>query len=839
MRQRPFRTRERGMALLLTLFALVVLSVIGLGMMSATNMETSISGNYRDKQSVLYAVSSGLQEARDRIQPANLSIVPPVALPSLSAANVIYIVNPRAGETVAPWDINNTYKDTQLCQEHVLGLSGTAGVPCTELPSGAGWYSVVDDSSPASAPWNAYAPYLNYKWTRITLKANNTSPVPVNGNTSDGRQVCWDGAHQVVLPAGYGTGCGPNGSIASVTVTNGGTGYTSVPAVTIAAPPAGGTQASGIAEITPISTGQVASVTIGDGGYYTSVPAVSFAGGGGSGAAGTAVWSAPGAGVAFLSLTAAGTQCYAVAPTVAITGGGGSGATGSATLAGTRSCIASWNPAAHCSGLKNTTVAAVSLGGPGSGFTGTLVFDNGGHIGSFTIQQPGSGYASAPTTASNDTLTANGCTVTPNASVGFVVQSVSLTNGGSGYTSTPAVTAATGAGSAAAAPTATATLGTATGTPGQVTDVIITSPGTGYVTAPTVVFGAGTGGAVATANLGSTYSVTGITLSNAGSGYTSPPAIAIGGGGGSGSAASATLATGPTYGKVYVITTLAQTSSGARAMSQMEVAGPVTGVNFVSGMALAGPNPNIGSLPDSSGFAVSGHDANSCSETPVPDLAAMGGFDDPNANPPTNSVNTITSAIPSGRTGNYTGSGGTPSVTNTYGGLGDTMSSPTGLKALIDAALAAPGANAYGSNPGSIAYGTAANPVVDFVDGDLNLGGSVDGYGVLVVTGTLSVSGGFSWHGIVLVIGDGVASFSGGGSGQITGALTVARIWDGFATKNLLSSLGSPTISWSGGGGNGIQYDHCWADKLMSRVPFIPPPSLKPLKVLGIRTLSQ
>ena len=39
------------MALLVAMFTLVLLSVIGLGLMYSTNMETNINANYRDKQS--------------------------------------------------------------------------------------------------------------------------------------------------------------------------------------------------------------------------------------------------------------------------------------------------------------------------------------------------------------------------------------------------------------------------------------------------------------------------------------------------------------------------------------------------------------------------------------------------------------------------------------------------------------------------------------------------------------------------------------------------------------------------------------------------------------------
>ena len=97
---------------------------------------------------------AGLHEARDRIQPATRNIVAPSAEPSLSAANVIYIINPRNGETVAPWDMTNKYADTELCQEKVLELTGTFGIPCTTIASGSSWYSVVDNSQVSSAPWN-------------------------------------------------------------------------------------------------------------------------------------------------------------------------------------------------------------------------------------------------------------------------------------------------------------------------------------------------------------------------------------------------------------------------------------------------------------------------------------------------------------------------------------------------------------------------------------------------------------------------------------------------------------------------------------------------------------
>ena len=117
------------------------------------------------------------------------------------------------------------------------------------------------------------------------------------------------------------------------------------------------------------------------------------------------------------------------------------------------------------------------------------------------------------------------------------------------------------------------------------------------------------------------------------------------------------------------------------------------------------------------------------------------------------------------------------------------------------------------------------------------MNGNGQGYGVLVVTGTLSMSGNFSWNGLVFVIGEGHIDLSGGGNGQIRGSVLVAKIWNNYTDHTLLPTLGSPTYGWNGGGTNYIQYDHCWADNMMNSIPFTPPPSTKPLKTLSFRIL--
>src|SRR2546425_8075805 len=98
---------QSGVAMIIALFALLLLSVVGLGMMYSTNMETAINGNYRDKQTAIYGALGGLQEARDRIRPFDTTqpmpagrLIPPLALPTGANGAVLYIINPKSGQTV-------------------------------------------------------------------------------------------------------------------------------------------------------------------------------------------------------------------------------------------------------------------------------------------------------------------------------------------------------------------------------------------------------------------------------------------------------------------------------------------------------------------------------------------------------------------------------------------------------------------------------------------------------------------------------------------------------------------------------------------------------------------
>lgn len=109
---------------------------------------------------------------------------------------------------------------------------------------------------------------------------------------------------------------------------------------------------------------------------------------------------------------------------------------------------------------------------------------------------------------------------------------------------------------------------------------------------------------------------------------------------------------------------------------------------------------------------------------------------------------------------------------------------------------------------------TSPDGVFTFIDGDLTLGpGNPTGQGTLIVTGTLTLDGNFNFNGVIMVLGQGEVYRSGGGHGNIYGAIFVAK----FARTGLSTdAFGAPVFDTSGGGTSNIQYHTDAIDKAKS-----------------------
>ena len=203
------RTTERGVALVMAILALMLLSAVGFGLLYMTNTETGINANYRSSQQAYFAAVAGTQEVRDRLRATHPQrITAPTGLPG-APNSVVFLINPTAGETVNPTDTNNRYFDDELCKENypALGLTDPGpNQPCTSASSNSGVYAPFVNST---APFTGTAAAMPYKWVRIAMKANNTrAPYYVDGgavSATHDRRVCWNGVNEVVLPSGITT----------------------------------------------------------------------------------------------------------------------------------------------------------------------------------------------------------------------------------------------------------------------------------------------------------------------------------------------------------------------------------------------------------------------------------------------------------------------------------------------------------------------------------------------------------------------------------------------------------------------------------------------------------
>lgn len=303
--------------------------------------------------------------------------------------------------------------------------------------------------------------------------------------------------------------------IAKLTLSSGGTGYTSAPSVSFTG--GAGTGATATATF----SASVSAITLNNAGSgYSSAPTVSITGGGGTGAAATIRFSG---GVGSVNITTIGSG-YSSPPAVTFSGGGGTGATGVATISG-----AVGNPILGYGGFGYTSEPTVSFvgGGSGTGAAGVAYLDGTDSVQRFVLTSAGTNYSSAPTVVFSG---GGGTGAQGTVQVVGSVSGVTITNAGTGYTSSPSVIFS-GDGKFAAG---TAVLSS------SIAGITLVNGGAGYTSIPTVTISGG-GGSGATATASISGSVTGLTLTNGGADFTSAPTVSFSGGGGTGAAATASL----------------------------------------------------------------------------------------------------------------------------------------------------------------------------------------------------------------------------------------------------------------------------------------------------------
>lgn len=144
--------------MLISIFILLLISVVAIALIVSSGTESALAGNYRSATGVYYASLAGLEEARGRLltnnassfkttAPANFSLSP------LPIGYVNYVLNPGPTEIAA--NILTTYPDNEYASEF-----GAPPVPANISTTLSMW-----DRNPLKTSLNLPGPL--YKWMRI------------------------------------------------------------------------------------------------------------------------------------------------------------------------------------------------------------------------------------------------------------------------------------------------------------------------------------------------------------------------------------------------------------------------------------------------------------------------------------------------------------------------------------------------------------------------------------------------------------------------------------------------------------------------------------------------
>ena len=181
------KRQEAGVALLIAIFILLLVSGVALALVANSGSESSLAGNFRSSTTAYDAGTAGLEEARGRLlsgSPNDFNATVPGFIPvgvPLAVGQVRYILNPlNPADVVAPTNLGNnaTYPDTEYQQE--FGVPVTAAVTQTIN-------SVWANSAVAGMPGPLY------KWVRITAATEQSLNIDVNQ----------DGVKDAVTPLYY------------------------------------------------------------------------------------------------------------------------------------------------------------------------------------------------------------------------------------------------------------------------------------------------------------------------------------------------------------------------------------------------------------------------------------------------------------------------------------------------------------------------------------------------------------------------------------------------------------------------------------------------------------
>ncbi len=181
---------------MISIFVLLLISVVAIALVVSSGTETAMAGNYRSATSVYYAALSGLEEARGRLLPSNpdyvikadANFLPPPGTP-LNVGDRRYILNPNPALNENMGNVLTIYRDNEYASEFTATPTSTRTIASV-------------------SPNNAQGiPGPPYKWVRINAVSEQwlrqglgQDVAPFDGNV-DPTPLFYDGTNLTDVPS--------------------------------------------------------------------------------------------------------------------------------------------------------------------------------------------------------------------------------------------------------------------------------------------------------------------------------------------------------------------------------------------------------------------------------------------------------------------------------------------------------------------------------------------------------------------------------------------------------------------------------------------------------------
>ena len=182
----PSDSGERGIALLLAMIIILILSGLAVSLVLLTDSQIRLGATTQAQGRVFYAAMAGLEEARGRMNGAAPDTIAP-SLPD-SVSQVLYILNSSSSDPVQPMNPMSPYYDSEYSYEFPGGFASAIVLP-----------NIHSDQ-----PGTGTSTAIPYKWVRITLMTEASAHRDINqdGVLNPTGPIYWDGTQQTLSSSG-------------------------------------------------------------------------------------------------------------------------------------------------------------------------------------------------------------------------------------------------------------------------------------------------------------------------------------------------------------------------------------------------------------------------------------------------------------------------------------------------------------------------------------------------------------------------------------------------------------------------------------------------------------